>query len=237
MKVPGNIARWLFIFSLPPLIMSAVINVEFNSMWLYEDGFAKYGVSESTGLDEAELEKVARGLIDYFNSSDEYIALTVNRNGEKVSLFSEREIIHLRDVKALVGMNRHLLMGTAVYTGIYAGFCLFWRRGRYRRKLASSVVIGSLVTLGTIIALGAGSMLFDFNSLFTRFHLIAFTNEFWMLDPREDYLIMLFPEGFWYDAALMLGGISAAIAGALCGSGVIYLKRSGKNSDESGGMS
>jgi len=236
MKVPGNIARWLFIFSLPPLIISAVINFEFNSMWLYENGFAKYGVGETTGLDEAELEKVARGLIDYFNSSDEYIAITVNRGGQKVPLFSEREIIHLKDVKALVEMNRHLLAGTVVYAGIYAGLCLFWRRGRYRRRLARSVVIGSLITLGTIVALGAGSMLFDFNSLFTRFHLIAFTNELWMLDPRKDYLIMLFPEGFWYDASLMLGGIGAAIAGALCGSGVIYLKRSRENRDESRGM-
>ena len=237
MKVPGNIARWVFIFSLPPLIISAVVNFEFNSMWLYENGFAKYGVSETTGLDEVELEEVARGLIDYFNSSDEYIALTVKRGGEKVPLFSEREILHLKDVKALVEMNRHLLTGTAVYVGIYAGLCLFWRRSRYRRKLACSVVIGSLITLGTIVALGAGSMLFDFNSLFTRFHLIAFTNELWMLDPRKDYLIMLFPEGFWYDAALMMGGIGAAIAGALCGSGVIYLKRSREKGEGSCGMS
>ena len=237
MKIMANIARWVFILSVPPLIMSAVVNFEFNSMWLYERGFAKYSVSETTGLDEAELEKVARGLIYYFNSPDEYIEITVSRNGARVPLFSEREILHLRDVKALVEMNRHLLTGTAVYAGLYASFCLFWRRSRYRRKLARSVVIGSLITLGTIIALGAGSMLFDFNSLFTRFHLIAFTNELWMLDPGRDYLIMLFPEGFWYDTALMLGGISAAIAGVLCGAGVIYLKRSVKKEDESGSLS
>ena len=58
----------------------------------------------------------------------------------------------------------------------------------------------------------------DFDSFFYRFHLISFANDLWMLNPATDYLIMLFPQGFWFDAglfcalttalgALILGGI------------------------------
>jgi len=225
LRVLGNIAKWLFIFSLPALLISATVNFEFNSLWLYRNGFEKYNVSEATGLDKAELEKVAGGLIDYFNSRDEYISLTVVKDGEPLELFNQREVAHLKDVKALMQLNHRLLLGTAVYVGVYAGISLFWRRKRYRRQLAWATVIGSSIALGMIIALGAGSMLLDFNELFTRFHLVAFTNELWMLDPATDYLIMLFPEGFWYDSAVLLGQITAAAAGRLCGLGGLYLRR------------
>lgn len=225
MRVLGNIAKWLFIFSLPALLISAAVNFEFNSLWLYRNGFEKYNVSEATGLDKAELEKVAGGLIDYFNSRAEYISLTVVKDGEPLELFNQREVAHLKDVKALMQLNLRLLVGTAVYVGVYAGISLFWRRKRYRRQLAWAAVIGSSIALGMIIALGAGSMLLDFSELFTRFHFVAFTNELWMLDPATDYLIMLFPEGFWYDSAVLLGQITAAAAGILCGIGGLYLRR------------
>ena len=225
MRVLGNIAKWLFIFSLPALLISAAINFEFNSLWLYRNGFEKYNVREATGLDKAELEKAAAGLIGYFNSGDEYISLTVVKDGEPLELFNQREVAHLKDVKALMQLNLRLLVGTAAYVGVYAGISLFWRRKRDRRQLAWATVIGSSITLGMIIALGAGSMLLDFNELFTRFHLVAFTNELWMLDPATDYLIMLFPEGFWYDSAVLLGQITAAAAGILCGIGGLYLRR------------
>ena len=231
MRIPGNIAKWLFIFSLPALLISAAINFEFNSLWLYRNGFEKYNISEATGLDKAELEKVAGGLIGYFNSGDDYISLTVVKDGEPLELFNQREVVHLKDVKALVQLNHRLLLGTAVYVGVYAGIALFWHRKRHRRQLAWATVIGSSITLGMIIALGAGSMLLDFNDLFTRFHLVAFTNELWMLDPATDYLIMLFPEGFWYDSAVLLGQITAAAAGTLCGIGGLYLKRAKKQPD------
>ena len=225
MRVLGNIAKWLFIFSLPALLISAAVNFEFNSLWLYRNGFEKYNISEATGLDKAELGKVAGGLIGYFNSGDEYISLTVVKDGEPLELFNQREVAHLKDVKALVQLNLRLLVGTAAYVGVYAGISLFWRRKRYRRQLAWATVIGSSITLGMIIALGAGSMLLDFNELFTRFHLVAFTNDLWMLDPATDYLIMLFPEGFWYDSAVLLGQITVAAAGILCGIGGLYLRR------------
>lgn len=231
MRILGNITKWLFILSLPALLISAAVNFEFNSLWLYRNGFEKYNISEATGLDKAELEKVASGLIGYFNSGDEYISLTVIKAGEPLELFNQREVVHLKDVKTLVKLNQRLLMGTAAYVGVYAGISLFWQRKRYRRQLAWSTVIGSSIAMGIIIALGAGSILLDFSDLFTRFHLIAFTNELWMLDPATDYLIMLFPEGFWYDSAVLLGQITTAAAGTLCGIGGIYLKRTKKQPD------
>ena len=229
MKILANIARWLFILCLPPLLMSATIAIEFNSLQLYTNGFEKYNVSQTTGLSETELEKAAAGLISYFNSDEEYISLTVIKDGADFTLFNERETGHLKDVKGLIRLNFRLLLGTAIYVGIYAGMCLFWKRKKYWRSLARSVVIGASIALGLIVALGVGSLVMNFDQLFLRFHFLAFTNDLWMLNPATDYLIMLFPEGFWFDAGMLFGQVIAGAAGILLGVGLVYLRRTRKN--------
>jgi len=232
LRIIGKITYWLFLLSLPALLISATINLEFSSLWLYKHGFQKYNVSQTTGLTETELEKAARGLISYFNSSEEYIELTVLKDGQAFELFNERETAHLKDVKALVQLNRRLLTGTAVYIGIYAGMCLFWRKREYRHRLARGTLIGSIITVGMIAALGLGSMLMDFDQIFLRFHYLAFTNELWMLDPSRDYLIMLFPEGFWFDTAVLFGQITLGVAGTLLGVALVYLRRTRRIKDQ-----
>ena len=225
MRALGIVGKVLFMVCLSILLVTATIAFEFNSLWLYKNGFQKYNVSQTTGLAEAELEKAATGLISYFNSDEEYISLTVVKDGKTFELFNQREVAHLKDVKGLIRLNYRLLLGTAIYVGAYAGVCLFWRRKRYWRRLAWGVVGGSSIALGMMLALGIGSTVLDFGQLFTQFHLFAFTNELWMLDPTRDYLIMLFPEGFWYDAAMLFAKITIGVAVTLGGVAGGYLWR------------
>ena len=41
----------------------------------------------------------------------------------------------------------------------------------------------------------------NFNKYFTIFHQIFFSNDLWIFDPAEDYMIRMLPEGFFYDMA------------------------------------
>jgi len=225
LRALGIVGKVLFMVCLSILVVTATIAFEFNSLWLYKNGFQKYNISQTTGLAEAELDKAARGLISYLNSDEEYISLTVIKDGRPFELFNQREVAHLKDVKGLIRLDYRLLLGTAIYVGVYAGICLWWRRKRYWRRLAWGVVGGSSIALGMMLALGIGSTVLDFGQLFTQFHLFAFTNELWMLDPTRDYLIMLFPEGFWYDIAMLFAKIIIGIAGTLCGVAGGYLWR------------
>ena len=211
MKLLAILARWLFILSLPVLFLSASIGWAINSLWLYQHGFDKYGVSQTTGLATPQLEKAARGLISYFNSDEEYISLEVEKEGKTFTLFKEREVGHLKDVKGLIRLDYWLFGGTLIYALGYAGVCLFWRRRRYLRNLARAVVWGSGLTLGLMLLLGVGA-LFNFEQLFLQFHLLSFSNDLWMLDPRRHYLIMLFPQGFWFDAAIFCALVTAGLA-------------------------
>ena len=227
MRILGIAAQWLFILCLPLLLLMASIGVAVNSLWLYKYGFEKYNISQATGLAEAELEKAGKGLIGYFNSDEEYISLTVVKDGQSFELFNQREIIHLKDVKGLIWLDYWVLLGTLSYILGYAGVSLFWRKRRYWRRLAWGVIGGSGVTLALMLALGLGTLL-GFDQLFLQFHLISFTNPFWQLDPTRDYLIMLFPQGFWYDTTLFCALATTFGAVVLGGVAGVYLRRTKK---------
>jgi len=52
----------------------------------------------------------------------------------------------------------------------------------------------------------------NFDWFFYQFHLLSFANDFWQLDPTRDYLIMLFPQGFWFDVTLLIAITTAVLA-------------------------
>ena len=226
MKILGIVAKWLFILCLPILLLTAGIGWGANSLWLYESGFQKYNISLTTDLDEEELEKAAKGLISYFNSDEEYISLTVVKAGKPFELFNQREVIHLGDVKELIWLNYRVLLGTLIYVLTYTGISLFRQRKESWRRLTREVVGGSGLTLALMLALGLGTLL-GFDQLFLQFHLLSFANDFWQLDPTRDYLIMLFPQGFWYDATLFvaLGAAGGAVILGGAAGGHLFFRR------------
>ena len=225
MKIISTVTRWLFILCLPVLLLTASIGWAVNSLWLYEYGFDKYGVSQTTGLAESELEAAARGLISYFNSNEDSINLAVIKDNASFNLFNEREVAHMSDVKELIRLDYGVALGTLIYILGYAAINLFQRKDW--RQLARGTVGGSGLTLVLMLALGSGILL-NFDRLFWQFHLISFTNDLWLLDPSRDYLIMLFPGGFWYDAAIFCAlstVVAAIILGGVAGGWLLVNKK------------
>jgi integral membrane protein (TIGR01906 family) len=212
LRIPLIIARWLFALCLPCLLLTASIWWAANSHWLYTSGFAKYDVAASTGLSEAELDRVAIELIDYFNSGEEFVNITVIKDGQPFELFTEEEILHFRDVKGLFRLDFYVLLGTGIYVVGYVALSLVWRRPQYWRGLAKGTLAGSIITLLLMLGLGLGTLL-NFDWLFLQFHLLSFSNEFW---SAEGYMVLLFPRDFWYDAAIYCA-IATAVAAAILG--------------------
>jgi integral membrane protein (TIGR01906 family) len=131
--------------------------------------------------------------------------ITVDKGGEKLNLFNERELIHLGDVKNLIQRDYwvqrvvFLLMAVCALA-LFFGFKSGWR------MLVRGLFWGSFITVGLMIILALWAF-FGFERFFILFHLVSFSNQYWMLDPARDYLIRLFPEGFFYDAALLGYGV------------------------------
>ena len=217
MKIAVTVTRVIFVICLPVLLLTAVIAGEVNCSWLYTHGFEKYDVRQSLAdnglnLSNADMAGIARGFIHYFNSSDEYINLTVQQNNKTVNLFNNEEIIHFKDVKKLFTFDYEVLLGTLSYCLIFSLVSYFWKNGKNRKKLARDTIKGSVLTLGLMLLMGIGTLV-DFNGLFYQFHLLVFTNTYW---SAEGNMLLLFPDGFWYDAAIYIV-ISIALLAVILG--------------------
>ena len=93
-----------------------------------------------------------------------------------------------------------------------------------RSTLSACGVVALLVVVLGIIGISG------FDSAFRQFHLLFFTNDLWQLSSR-DGLIQLFPQRFFFDTTLLIGGVTLAFVGiAGAGSGVYLwqLRRKGQ---------
>jgi integral membrane protein (TIGR01906 family) len=217
-KIAQAVVYWLFACCLPILLVASNIRWGVSEIRLYEYGFDRYQISQVTGIDKPQLKKVAQHLINYFNSKADSAQVTVVRGEGEFDLFNERELIHLQDVRSLIQLDYWvqrvaLVLIIVCFLVLLFGFRVGWW------TLVKGLFWGSSITLGLMVVLALWAA-FGFERFFILFHLVSFPNEYWMLDPTKDYLIMLFPEGFFYDTALF--GFGAVILEALLVGGITF---------------
>ena len=225
-------ARWVFILSIPVLLLSATLGWAFNSLWIYKNGFAKYDVGQSLRLSPAELDRSAQELIAYFNNThQEFLDINVTYNtGETAPLFIDQngnpdmnDILHMKDVKGLVWLDYRLFLGSAIYILGYVLVSLIRNRWHGRRDLALGVSWGGGATIALLCFLGVFAVT-SFDWFFTTFHEIFFPQGNWQF-PSWDHMITLFPDGFWSDVTLLVGLVTLGLALAVGGLGLFWLRR------------
>ena len=212
------ISAILFVLSVPVFLVTASVSWAFNDPGVYHRGFQKYGISRTTGITDADLRQVAGDLRGYFNSRQEPLAVVTRVYGTEQAIFKPREVLHMADVKRLVQWVYVLCLVSGVYLLATTAWNLDSRR-RFVPRLARRVLWGGCLTLGLVVAVGLFALT-GFDSLFLKFHQVSFANDFWLLDPRTDYLLLLFPQGFWFDVTMrvvVLVVAGAAMLTAVCG--------------------
>lgn len=216
----------LFVIAVPLFLITASVTWAFNNPGVYQNGFEKYNVSFVTGITEADLNQVSKDIRAYFNSGEEPLALRTRVFGQERDLFSSKEIVHMRDVKRLV-WGVYVVAGVSAFyllASIAAG--LVRRRGEYLEVLGRRLLWGGGVTLVFIIGVGLFALV-GFDTLFLKFHQLSFANDFWQLDSRTDFLVMLFPQDFWFDATMWVtlrAVTGALIISALAAGYLLYLR-------------
>jgi integral membrane protein (TIGR01906 family) len=226
MKIVMSVARILFIICLPCLLLTAAIAGAVNSSWLYTHGFEKFNVRQSLAdngyyLTQADMSNIARGFIHYWDSNEQYISLTVQQQGVSVALFNQDEILHFRDVKNLFRFDYSVLLGTFLYCLIFSLVSIFWDKVKNRKKLAVATIWSGAITLTIMFAAGIGALI-NFDQLFYDLHLLIFTNNFWSVQGN---MLLLFPDGFWYDTVTCLLIVIAIMTIILGGLSWVYLAR------------
>ncbi len=197
-KILFNAALFLAI-----LLSNALIIINTDSFYEFE--FNKNNTSLKTGINHNDLFIVVDNIQDFFNEkSNEKIQMTTYINGIEKNLFNSKEIRHMIDVKNLI-LNikffNYLLWTTVIVILLIKISLSKDKILNTFRVIAKSYFIYSVSILISALILLALS----FRWIFYFFHIISFNNNLWILDPRTDYLIKIFEEVFFMDAAILIG--------------------------------
>ena len=207
----------LFVVAVPLFLVTASVTWAFNDSGVYRSGFEKYDVSRITGITDSDLLQVSADIRSYFNSGKEPLQLRTRIFGVERELFNAREITHMHDVKGLVQGVYLIAAVTAFYLIAAAAVGVMRHRRAFARIVARRLLWGGGLTLALILAVGLFALL-GFDTLFLKFHQLSFANDLWQLDRRTDYLVVLFPQDFWFDATIRVA--TRAVIGALLITGV-----------------
>ena len=188
------------------MLTPAFLRFEYSTPNFPPDGF---GFSQQDRLYWAPF------AINYLLNSEDisYLADLKFENGQPI--YNERELSHMVDVKVTVRaalrvwvVSLLLLVGFGLVTrfaGWWDGYLVGLRRGSWLTVFA----------LATVILL----VFLSFGMLFVAFHNVFFQPGTWTF-LYSDTLIRLFPERFWRDIFIYVGGLSVGAALIL-----IYLLR------------
>ena len=216
MNLSGKLLAFLFVAAIPVLLITSNVRVAFNSVAVYEFGFERHDVPRRTGLSDEQLSDAAAQIRNYFSSDDELLDLRVKVGQESVALFSQREIIHMRDVKELVDLTYRVQEGAFLFMFLFITLGFLFRGSDFAGHLRKLLIQGSVTTAALVAAIGLVSLV-AFGPLFRLFHQLSFSNDFWQLDPARDVLVQLFPFNFWLEATVLLALASILEAGAIVG--------------------
>ena len=214
----------LAVMSVPILLITTNVRWVINAPVLYSYGFDKYDIPTYTGLDRGELLSAGRQIRDYFNNDEEFLSVRVVLRGVRVNnLFNDREVLHMKDVKGLV-RGVYIVQEIAfLYLVAFAVGGFLIRKRAFAPQMVRYMGWGGAATLGLVVFVGLVSLI-GFDRLFLAFHLISFSNDLWLLDPRRDFLIAMFPEAFFFDATMWIVGLTVVEALLLAAAPVVFLR-------------
>jgi integral membrane protein (TIGR01906 family) len=190
-----------------------------NDAGLYRNGFERYNTAQRSGIQHADLVRIGRDLRTYFNTTVEPLAVRAPVYGLERDIFNAREVAHMYDVKRLVRGTYGVAIGSGVWIIAVVLLGLAIRRNQFASTAARTAIWAGSVTLAAVVGVGLAT-LFGFERLFLLFHQLSFANDLWILDPRTDYLLIMFPGGFWFDATMRVALTSVLGAVLLVSVGV-----------------
>ena len=178
-----------------PVTLCISLEIITFSDWVYEYNWTRNQISQNTGLKIDQLNEVSDQIKGYFKDDQEKLEILLQQPGRQVfSLFNQKEIDHMIDVKNLIQATLLFERIGLVLLLVFFIFFLFREGSKIFYENFKRIILGSFLIWSILLFLIIFGMIVDFNYTFTLFHKIMFTNDLWILDPNNDFLIMIFPQ-------------------------------------------
>ena len=215
---------WLVSILVPVVLVLSTVRLVLNP-WFLEFEYHSPGFpADSYGFSLEDRLYWSRFAVDYLinDASISYLADLRFPEGQVTpapsclymedctKLYNDRELQHMIDVKNVV--QAAMLVWLAAIMIALALALWVWRGGWWLEFRLAIARGGWLTTVLMIFILLLALLAFNF--IFVLFHEIFFTQGSWTF-LYTDTLIRLFPERFWSDTFLMVGGIPSLVGIAL----------------------
>ena len=166
---------------------------------VHQELYDALGSAQAAGVDQEALSDIGDMLVDYLNGSRGDLQMTASVNGTVQSVFNDREIQHMADVKALFDLSRGL---TVLFMAFGLVFLALGLSGTgWTKRLKRAALTGQVFWLSILLFIGVWAAL-DFDGMFRLFHRALFRNDLWLLNPKTDLMIRMLPEAFFAAVAV-----------------------------------
>ena len=189
----------------------------------------RHSVPEYSGLPDEEYPEMGKMIAVYLTGGGKTFQYSfTDADGNTVDCFSPREAEHMADCRDLIALAGRLRWYMGIAAAILLCVCAFlWK---YMKSFANGMLAG----FGLVLVIGLALLIWgviSFDSLFTAFHRLAFTNDLWLMDARTDMLIRLMPGTFFRSLGIkvLLALVPAALA---CFAMAVVLRIVGGNVNE-----
>ena len=189
----------------------------------YEKEYEKYKVADELYMEMPDIMKVTKFMMSYLRGNEKKLSIETEVEGNIQDFFNEKDRLHMADVQGLFLGGLAIRRG-AILVLLFSMAALVLMKADWKRLIPQMYQR----VLAVFLALTAvAGFLFsrDFNKYFVIFHHIFFNNNLWILDPAEDYMIRMLPEGFFYDMVMRIGSIFAVflIVSFVCLDNVLHV--------------
>lgn len=183
------IRQTLIVFQNFSLFISFILGIIFYNCFnlnFYKNFYSKGNLTANIGTTSDELINNTSNLLDYLNGKAEL----------NTSWFSEKDILHMKDVKILYSVSFYtmiffiaiFIISTILIIFLYKNCTMSYITRTFNKTLLAFIVL--IIVLASIIS-------YNFNSFWIRFHQLLFSNDLWLLSPDESNLIKMVPEEFF----------------------------------------
>jgi integral membrane protein (TIGR01906 family) len=209
-EVLPRLCQSLIVLLMPlVLILSSIQFLSTDAYLAYEYAKPDFPV-DSYGFRPDERFTHARDNLEYVRAGQPLEALSAQTHRNS-PLYNIREISHMQDVQAVFRAARLGWLASLALAILAGAILVFDPYTRYR--LARALVLGGGMTALLVFTVGFLAVI-AWQAWFQLFHQAFFAAGTWTF-AASDTLIRLFPEKFWFDAALTVTGISLAAGGLL----------------------
>jgi integral membrane protein (TIGR01906 family) len=187
----------LFILTLFLALVPPALNTSF-----YHDQFVVNNSYERANTNPQSLNDLIDHTLDYtYGLIDNFQYTLTLVDGSTRLAFSQREIDHMLDVQNLF-IGGRILTGISLLLFLLIGGYFLVSPKSFKReyfKIMRNTIVFILLAAALILGFAA----LDFNTAFTIFHQIFFTNDLWILSST-DMLIIMLPEALFFRLALRI---------------------------------